>query len=208
MADPVTVITHSTGTTRPDDTIMNAFGMHSVPATPELPYELTLTSTFDPKDTWAYNYGYNYGGDVVVEFKIGDQVYHYEGGANSTVDRTSVSSLDSYEHHIWFDTNSVPSTGFTVHFYNALYYLPGGPGQEGPLTPFDADETSSKDVFGHSSVVMYPANPDIPLRWSMDGNVATVSVHVAVVPEPTHIALLGAGLLTLVLRRRLGYLRI
>lgn len=166
------------------------------------PYALTLTSIFDSDDPWARDYGSSYGGKVEIEFRIGTQVYHYEGPANSDVDRTSVSLLDSYQHHIWFNTNSVPDTGFTVHFYNEMYYFPGDTGQEGPLVPLYADEKSSKNVFGHSSVVMYPFNPDLPYRWSMDGTVATVSVQVAAVPEPVQYAMFGVGLLALALWRR------
>ena len=204
VADPVTVTTRSTGTTPPDDTIMMALGLKPVPATASLPYALTLTSNFDSDDPWARDYGMNYGGEVVVDFLIGDQAYHYQGSAASKVERTSVSVFDSYQHRLWFDIGSLPDAGFTVQFFNDLYYLPGSAGEAGPLTPFDASEKSGPEVFGHSAVIMYPDSPDVPLRWAMDATVATVSVHVAVVPEPPQLALLAAGLLTLVLRWSTG----
>ena len=196
LAEPVTVTTRSTGTTPPNDTIMMALGLSNVPPTQSLPYALTLTSNFDSDDPWARDYGMSYGGQVLVDFLIGDLAYHYQGSATSRIERSSVSIFDSYQHRAWFDIGGAPDAGFTVQFYNDLYYLPGSAGDAGPLTPFDASEQSGKDVFGHSAVVMYPDNPDVPLSWAMDATVATVSVHVAVVPEPAPFVLLAAGLLT------------
>ena len=204
VADPVTVTTRSTGTMPPDDMVMMALGLTPVAASAPLPYALTLSSSFDSDDPWARDYGMSYGGEVVVDFLIGDQTYHYTGSANSKVERTSVSIFDSYEHRARFDIAGAPNAGFTVQFYNDLYYLPGSSGATGPLTPFDASEKSGKDVFGHSAVNMYPDNPDVPLSWAMDATVATVSVHVAVVPETAQLSLLAAGLFTLVLLRITG----
>ncbi|MBZ2209551.1 hypothetical protein [Massilia soli] len=206
VAEPVTVTTRSTGTTAPDATIMMALGLKQVPATASLPYALTLTSHFDSDDPWARDHGINEGGEVMVDFLIGGQAYHYKGSATSKVERTSVSVFDSYQHRGWFDI-SAPDAGFTVQFYNDVYYLPGSSGQAGPLTPFDATEKSGKDVFGHSAVIMYPDNPDVPLRWAMDATVATIAVQVAVVPEPPQVALLAAGLLTLAMRLRASSVR-
>lgn len=206
LADPVTVTTHLTGLSTTDNTIlMGALGLNGVTNADLLPYDVTLKSTFDPdKDPlpptqWAYDYG----GEVVIDFRIGSQVYHYEGPANSSAYRTSSSVFDSYEHHLWFNTPGPSSSNYTVHFYDRLYYLPGSMGLSGPLTPLDADESSGESVFGYFSLNAYPSNPNVPLSWSMEGVGTTESVRVPAVPEPAPFAHLAVGLLTLGLRMRL-----
>ncbi|WP_020653189.1 PEP-CTERM sorting domain-containing protein [Massilia niastensis] len=206
LADPVAVTTHSTGTSTVDNTILSALGLNSVATTAPLPYELTLRSTFDPGSDplWPPGWAYDFDSEVVIDFRIGSQVYHYDGTANSSVNRVSVSIFDSYEHNIWFTTAGPPDANYTVHFHNRLYDLPGSMGLGGPLTPFDANESSGENVFGYYTINATPSNPDVPLSWSMQGPPATLSVHVAVVPEPASFVLLAAGLLTLGLRRRFG----
>lgn len=200
LAAPVAVITRSSGTTTANDTILAALGLNSVPTTAPLPYALTLRSTFDADS--GTGLVTDYGGDVVVDFQIGGQTFHYNGIGNSSAMRDSVSIFDNYEQHIWFDTPGPPNANYTVHFYNKLHDLPGSMGQSGPLTPFAADQNSGKDVFGSYAINAYPSNPDVPLSWNMGGAATALSVQVAVVPEPAAFGLLAAGLLTLGLRRR------
>jgi hypothetical protein len=203
LAAPVSVVTHSTGTSSTDNTILSALGLDSLTSTAPLPYELTLSSTFDPdanpptSNAWAYDYG----GEVAIDFRIGSQVYHYDGPANSAANLQS-GSLDTYEHHIWFDTPGPPTANYSVHFYHTLAGLPGSMGLGGPLTPLDADENDG--VYGYYNINAYPSNPDVPLSWQMASYNATLSVHVAPVPEQATYVLLAAGLLTLGVRRRFG----
>jgi hypothetical protein len=85
VADPVTVTTRSTGTQITNESslgttnsMLNVLGLNPLTSTAPLPYELTLTSTFDtdampsPESFWAQAYA-----DVVIDFRIGTQAYHY-----------------------------------------------------------------------------------------------------------------------------------
>jgi hypothetical protein len=200
LANQVNVTTHSIGTSNVDNTVLSALGLNSVTSTAPLPYELTLSSTFDPETNpptpaWAYDYG----GEVLIDFRIGSQVYHYDATANSAANRQN-GSFDRYEHRIWFDTPGPPTSNYSVYFSHTLAGLPGSMGPSGPLAPLDDGE--SKSVYGYYTITAYPSNPDVPLSWQMASHDATLSIHVAAVPEPAPFALLSVGLLTLGLRRR------
>jgi hypothetical protein len=198
LAAPVTVTTHTAGTTLADNTILAALGLNGVTGPAPLPYELTLSSTFDAGNAAAQNYG----GEVEVDFHIDGQTFHYAGSGNSAASRESVSVFDNYQQHVWFDTPGPPNANFTVHFYNQLYDLPGSMGQSGPLTPFAADQGAGQDAFGAYTIDAYPGNPAVPLSWNMSAPAGAFSVQVAAVPEPAQVALLAAGLLMLGLYRR------
>lgn len=92
VAAPVAVTTHSTGVHRTNDyslgatdSLLNVLGLDPLTSTAPVPYALTLTSTFDtdalpsPESFLAQA-----DGDVVIDFRIGSQAYHYAGPANST----------------------------------------------------------------------------------------------------------------------------
>jgi hypothetical protein len=205
LAAPVTVTTHSSGTSYVDNTVLNALGLDSVPNNAQLPYEVTMTSTFDPEDYpyISYAWGYNYTGKAVIDFRLGSQTYHYDSGADSRVFLYDQSSnLYSYNHYISFYSDGPPTSNFIVGFAHTMYGLPFSLGLEGPMTPFDADKRDG--VFGYFTINAIPSYPDVPLSWTMGSTEATVSVHVAPVPAPAQFSLLAAGLLTLGLRRRFG----
>jgi hypothetical protein len=192
LADPVTVTTHSTGTSVVNSSVMNILGLNPVATTAALPYELTLSSNFDtdtmirPDDFWAHDYG----GDVVIDFRIGTQVYHYAGPANSTVNLDAQSAyVEEYGHRIWFDTPN-----YSFGFYHSLLGPPGSMGIDNPLAPLDADEN---DLMNFSTGIYVNLVTNDAPSFSMNPISATISVHVAAVPEPRSFALLAAGLLTL-----------
>ncbi|MEH6435978.1 PEP-CTERM sorting domain-containing protein [Massilia sp. DD77] len=203
LAEPVSVTTHSTGTSNVDSTILFALGLDSVTTAPFLPFELTLRSTFEP-DAIPSNWAYNDGGEVAIDFRIGDQEFHYGGRADSSVNLYDQStSFDAYGHVISFNTPGPPDSSYIIRFSHTLYYLPDNPGAAGPLSPLYADARDG--VYGHYTIDAFPSYPDVPLHWQMSSTTdAMLSVQVGVVPEPAPFLLLSAGLLTLALRRRLN----
>ena len=203
LADPVVVTTHSAGTSDVDSTVLFALGLNSATPAPLLPFELTLTSAFEP-DAMPSNRADNNGGAVAIDFRIGDQIYHYGGSANSSVNRTGQSpSFDAYSHTILFNTPGPPDASYTVRFSHTLTYLPHNPESTGPLSPLQAD--SSDGIYGYYAIDVFPSNPDVPLHWQMSSTTdARLSVQVGVVPEPAPLALMAAGLLVLGLGRHLA----
>lgn len=197
LADPVTVITHSTGTALPNDTVLNTLGLNPSTATEPLPYELTLRSTFDTDTTIPGFWARNEASDVVIDFHIGDQAYHYDGIAHSTANLYGQSAnVEEYNHSIGFETPTL-NWGFN----HKLLGPTGSMGQEAPLAPLYADD--SDGVHGYFAVVVDPTAPEVG-SFSIEGNTATISVQVAAVPEPASFALLAAGMSMLGLRRRIG----
>jgi hypothetical protein len=207
LAKPVAVTTHSAGTIVLNSvslgqasSVMNVLGLNPLTTTGPVPYELTLHSGFDtdtmirPDDFWAHDYG----GDVVIDYRIGTQVYHYAGRANSTVNLYAQSAnVEEYGHRIWLDTPN-----YSLGFYHSLLGPSGSMGIDNPLAPLDADERDG--VSGSAGVHFSPYAPDAPSDLGMSGGGPTISVHVAVVPEPATFVLFMSGLLTLGLVRRFG----
>jgi hypothetical protein len=204
VADPVTVTTHSTGFQSTTDaslgnanSMLNVLGLEPlVPGAP-VPYDLTLTSTFDtntlpsPESFWAYAVG-----NVVIDFHIGTQTYHYSGAANSTAHLAGQSAnVEEYGHTIGFETPN--------YFYGFAHEMTGPTGSMGqfnPLAPLDVDESKLTSYAAHISFNLKAE----PISFSMDPTTSTMSVHVAAVPEPGSFGLLAAGLATLALPRLLS----
>lgn len=203
QAASVTVSTRSTGSMRTDDTVLRALGLEPVASTAPLPYALRLSSSFDP-DANRANWAFGDGGSVLVEYRIGEQSFRYEGRADSSAGRYDQSIyVDAYEHGIGFATPASPEAGYRIQFSHTLYSLPRGTTETLPLRPYQADERDG--LQGYATLRAYPANPEVPLSWEMSSSIAPFStVQVTVVPEPAGWALLAGGLLTLGLRRRLA----
>ena len=206
MAAPVTVTTHSAGIIDLNFVslgyafhVMNVLGLEPPTTTGPLPYELTLRAEFDT-DTmvggqafWAYSYG----ADVMVDFRIGTQAWHYAGPANSTVnlyDQTIY--VSDYGHSVWFETPH-----FTYGFYHHLFGPPASIGIFNPLATLYADQDDG--VYGSATIFFNPDAPEVDDVFSIGGAGPVISVNVAPVPEPASFVLLAGGILTLGLLRGL-----
>lgn len=204
VADPVTVTTHSTGihSTNVDsfgatNSMLNVLGLEPLTSTAPLPYELTLTSTFDtdampsPESFWAQAIG-----DVVIEFRIGTQVYLYAGPANSVAHLAAQSAnVEEYSHSIWLETPN-----YYHGFGHAMLGRAGSMGEFNPLAPLHVDESDFTNFSAHLNFSLKAE----PISFGLDPISSTMSVHVAAVPEPASFALLAAGLGTLALPRLLS----
>lgn len=204
LADPVTVTTHSTGINSTNQSslgatnvLLNVLGLEPLTSNAPLPYELTLTSAFDtdtlpsPESFSAQAYG-----DVVIDFRLGTQVYHYAGPANSQAHLAAQSAaVEEYSHTIFFVT---PNYGYG--FAHDLQGPPGSLGQFNPLAPLDVDESKLTNYSAHLFFTLFAE----PISYSVDPTSSTMSVHVAAIPEPASFVLLAAGVATLALPRLLS----
>jgi hypothetical protein len=201
VADPVTVTTHSTGVQNTNDaslaganSMLNVLGLDPlVPGAP-VPYDLTLTSTFDtnsmpsPESFWAYA-----NGNVVIDFHIGAQTYHYAGAANSSAHLAGQSAnVEEYGHTI-----SLEAPNYFYGFAHEMTGPTGSMGQFNPLAPLDVDESKLTNYSAHIGFSLKTE----PISFSMDPTTSTMTVHVAAVPEPASYALLAAGLAMFALPR-------
>lgn len=200
VADPVTVTTRSTGTQITNESslgttnsMLNVLGLNPLTSTAPLPYELTLTSTFDtdampsPESYWAQAYA-----DVVIDFRIGTQAYHYAGPANSVAHLAAQSAdVAEYSHTIWLDTPN-----YRYGFVQDMRGTPGSLGRFNPLAPLDVDESELTNFSAHLFFNLFAE----PIDFNLGLTSSTMSVQVAAaVPEPASFALLAAGLATLAL---------
>lgn len=205
VADPFTVVTHSTGIASVNPTVLYALGQDESPAEYELPYELTLTSTFDWNDPLPArdDSASQYDAEVTVDFRMGDLDYHYAGRGWSTVSLYTPSSLggDAYWHETWIVPNP-GSYGYSFNVEQALRGPAGSMGPGGALTPGIIESGGSAD--GYVGITAYYSNDEYTFLFPMSGEVASFSVQVtSPVPEPASFGLLAVGMLILGLRRRL-----
>jgi hypothetical protein len=204
LADAVIVTTHAAGTvSSPNGIVLNALGLADTGVS-ELPYELTIQSSFDPvtalpgRDEWAFDYS----SDIVVDFRIGGESYHYAGleASNAVLYTPFVTNGDGYQHEVYF---TPLNSSYSVRFSQYALWPAGGLGAGGALTPRDIGGSAD----GYLDIGAYPLNPDAPGSWRLGGTASSFSVQVmSAVPEPAPLAMLLAGLGGVALLRRIRQL--
>lgn len=208
MAEPVTVVTRSTGTTYVDPAALDALQPgHGIPYAPPLAYELTLSSTFDwsgplpERGEWASQVD----SETLIDFRVGDLHWQYAGTASgSAVLYTPFSSdVDGYQHQIWLDPSDSPH-GYLMKFEHFLIAPTGSLGPGGPLTQLVVDGAGMQARFAFTA---YRSIPEYTFAYPMDDDADTFFLSVlSPVPEPAARVMLVAGVLAgmLALRRRTG----
>lgn len=200
LADPVTVITHTTGSADVDPLVLSQLGLDGNTQAETLPYELTLRSTFDPVATlptrgeWAMDTD----SEVVIDFRIGGMHYHYTGRGYATALLSTPYGLggDYYHHEV-----RLPDAYFQqVAFGTARSFGAGGALGDREIGTFSD---------GYVAISTYPTNPDAPGMWLMGATPATYRLQVvSAVPEPAPYGLAAAGLLVLGWRQRMRRSRV
>lgn len=189
LADPFTVTTRSSGIANVNPTVLYYLGMDNTIEASELPYELTISSTFDPVADLPGRGEpiFDRESQVAVEFRLGDMRFDYTGSGMTWASvYTPFDTGDAYWHEVQLDN---------LHFSQRGYAPTGTLGPGGALVMRELGGITG----GIFWIDAYPPNPDAPGSWSMNGAVNNFSV--SAVPEPAAYALLAAGLFVLGWRR-------
>lgn len=197
LANPIVVTTHSTGMT----SMVNA-------DLKEVPYDITITSTFDSTKVrefevpgaGAIDYRLMSTEQIpyVVELTIGGEKFRYEGmgsGSLFHVVPDTAGMLESYEHELRIDYPGGAYARYSVTGRGAAGSFGAGgllatrniEGSAGFTSSFD------KSTGGGGGGINYTFG---------DGGPSTFSLQVSPVPEPASYALLIGGMLVLGLRRK------
>jgi MYXO-CTERM domain-containing protein len=206
VADPIAVTSRSSGLMAPNPITVFRLGIELPDDLGEkLPYQLTISSTFDT-DTALYSRGieaWNFDSEVSISLSLGTKTYHYDGTGTTALSLFAASDgTEGEEHEISFVPPESPS--HTVWVSNYLSGLAPSAGlwapryvhlgaDGGALTRFDT----------------LPNDPEVPGYLSVSTNADTMSLQlVSAVPEPGSAGMLAAGVFTLGLwrqyRRRAG----
>lgn len=189
LADPSTVTTRASGIADVNPTVLYYLGMDNLIEATELPYELTMRSTFNPVDELPGRGEpiFERDSQVVVEFRLGDMRFDYTGhGMTWASVYTPFDTGDAYWHQVELDN---------LHFSLRGYAPEGTLGPGGALTMRELGGITS----GNLSIDAFPSNPDAPGYWTM--NAAVDNFSVSAVPEPAAYVLMAAGLCVLGWRR-------
>jgi hypothetical protein len=211
LADPVTVTTHATGTTFiVDKEVVLSLGL-AYPQTANpydplyLPYDLTVTTTYDSdKALIRSDFASGYANPTVVDFRLGDQAFHYAGKSSGEARLDTTGGNDRF--------SSLVSGIEDGNFHgNSLTFQINGAGPAGSLGAGDvlAARTIGNGAGFTGGISISAAyrdldSPYIPSFIFDDSqHPGTFSLQVSPVPEPATYAMLGGGLLFLGLGRRL-----
>jgi hypothetical protein len=197
LADPISVTTRSTGSADPHPIVLDALGLDywDYSGGP-LPYELTISSVFDPAGSGYFDEGFrvsDYGSQVSLSLTLGADTFQF-----ASEGATSVQAYSGwYSHEIWFDSPR-PGSGKILFIAN---WLTGAPGLDSPPLTLHQLVTSE----GNAQLDAMPSNPDAPGFWSMYGKADSVTLVTSPVPEPAPFGMLLGGVLVLGLWARLRH---
>ncbi len=198
-AAPVTVITHSVGTTAfVDSAIMTALGAPGFP-TGENTYELTLQSNFDlDVNDYTGDSTSMYVRDALITMTLTVGTFTVEKtGIGLTQLYLDAASKNSYAQHALF------REAFSNQYVSFATWHSAVPGSIGGNVLDPRELTGDGAGSGSMSIDAILTDPNSDIIFSMDGaaSSSTVSV-VSSVPEPAEWAMLAAGAAVIAARRR------
>jgi hypothetical protein len=197
LADPIVVTTRSAGTTEMVNADLKV-----------VPYEITITSTFDSAKVCEFDVPESTGIDhrlqttaqipYAIELTLGGEKFHYEGMGNGFLFYTvpdTAGMVERFKHEISVDW---PGGGYS------RYSVTG----KGPIGSFgERGLLATRNIEGSAEM-----SSGFDMSWSGgvgginftfgDGGASSFSLQVSPVPEPASYALLVGGMLVLGLRRR------
>lgn len=197
LADPINVTSHSTGITSMVSQDLK-----------ELPYELTITSTFDSATLFQFEtetptgvlYRMRSQSNVPfeIELRIGDETYHYSGLGSGELFHEVPNTpevLERFSHEI---TIYYGREGASRRIGQTGMGPAGIFGEGGLLATRNVDED-----MGLTSSFVSSSGSGMYIDYTFGtGGPSTFSMQVSPVPEPASFALLMGGLLVLGLRQR------
>lgn len=192
-ADPVTVISHTTGTVQISNPALGLIDVFPDDYDFEAgaPFDLYMETSFDPASadivTDYYGNPTDYSTHVHFTLRVGDREASYTGLAQATV---GLSPTGYYRHTI-----TMYYRGYDMTIGNTIFGPPGVLGTNPfALRSLDASSGASAS-FG---VSLYPTNPDAPGSWGDGATARFASLNVvSAVPEPRACALFMAGFVVL-----------
>lgn len=202
LADPVTVTTRSSGVIDPNPGAVYHLGMDLYDdRNGPLPYEMTLSSTFDPEQAGFLEAGPGYwtaDADVVMQLQIGAERYRYDGSVDATTSLRVFDGGTGYEQRIGLIPLGTP--GMVTFVSNRMDAPVGSGGLFAPRT------LSLGAGQGVTRITTFLDDPEAPsLSWEMHAGAASMSLQVAsAVPAlaPSYALMAGVGTICCWRRRR------
>lgn len=201
LADTVTVTTYASGSIEPNPGAvyhlgMDLYGERNGP----VPYDLTLSSTFDP-DVGSIDSGDSdwFGNaDVAVQLRIGTARYRYDNTLHTTTRLRVFDGGDAYEQEIGLIPGGTP--GLVTYMSNRLDAPVGSGGLFAPRT------VAPGAGQGVTTIFTFLDDPEAPyLTWEMSAEADSMSLQITSAvpaPAPTDALLVGLGTICLWGRRR------
>jgi hypothetical protein len=195
VADPVEIVTRTSGDMKTDSQIMEWLGFAGAPNGAHLPYELTLRTVIDPQaPTFDGKLGYwltqNMDAQVEVTLALGALTYRYDGAGKVDVSGYQ----DTYRQHVTITLPGHP-LGLLI-FQNDAAVAGVDFGLHSPLNP--PALSNAEAIFSAGSVSGVDDTTSNSQTYASSTGYST-AFSVSMVPEPAQGALLAAGLAMLIL---------